>query len=72
MVDEARVVPHIVVAPIYVPLPSFIYSRGVRVLIGYKVGVLVELQGRVLVGLQSNPSRSPTSSFLASSFLEDT
>jgi hypothetical protein len=25
---EARVVPHIVVVPIYVPLPSFIYFGG--------------------------------------------
>jgi hypothetical protein len=25
---EAQVVPHVVVVPIYVPLPSFIYSGG--------------------------------------------
>jgi hypothetical protein len=36
--------------------PSFIKSRG-RFLVGYKAGVLV--------GLQGNSSRSPSSSFLA-------
>jgi hypothetical protein len=71
-VHEARVVPHVVVVPIYVPLPSFIYSMGQKVLVRLHSGVPVGLQGRVLVGLQRNPNRSPTSSFLASSFLWST
>ena len=49
---------------IYVPPPFFIYSRS-GVLVSYKVGVLVALHDRVLLGLQRNPSRSPTTSFLA-------
>jgi hypothetical protein len=41
-VHEARVVPHIVVVSIYLPCPP-LYTPGVGVLVGYKIGVLVGL-----------------------------
>ena len=53
------------------PCPP-LYILESRLLVSYKVGVLVGLQGRVLVGLKRNRSRSPTSSFLAGSFLVGT
>jgi len=49
-----------------------LYTPGGEILVGYYVGVPVELQDRVLVELLWNPSRNLTTSFLANSFLVGT